>query len=215
MGGGVTAAADMITIGLHAGTHLDALGHIARDGRSHGDIDVMSSQTADGLRRRGVDELPAFVLRGVLIDVARERGAALDIGDAVSVGDVERCIATHGIDVQAEDAALVRTGWPHVRGERSKFAARGGAPGVSAEAAGWLAGRGVSLVGADTPAFEPLPSPGIPAHVELLVERGIPIIEFLDLEALAEERPKAFILVVVPLRIVGGTASPVRPIAFV
>jgi kynurenine formamidase len=53
----------------------------------------------------------------------------------------------------------------------------------------------------------------LPVHVILLVQNGIHIIEVLNLEKLADDRIHEFLFVVSPLKIRGGTASPVRPIA--
>jgi kynurenine formamidase len=52
-------------------------------------------------------------------------------------------------------------------------------------------------------------------HVILLVESGIHIIEVLDLEALARDRVHEFWFVAAPLKIVGATGSPLRPLAIV
>ena len=50
-------------------------------------------------------------------------------------------------------------------------------------------------------------------HVHLLVESGIHIIECLNLEELAREKVKTFTFVALPLKIRGGTGSPIRPVA--
>ena len=103
--------------------------------------------------------------------------------------------------------------------DRASLAAAGGAPGVSAEGAAWLAERGVRAVGADVMAFESIPAdgalPGLAAHRILLVDAGINIIEKLALEELAATGAHEFVFLALPLRIVGGTASPIRPLALV
>ncbi len=55
----------------------------------------------------------------------------------------------------------------------------------------------------------------MPVHSHLLVESGIHIIEALNLDRLARERIYEFIFVASPLRIRGGTGSPIRPVALV
>jgi len=55
----------------------------------------------------------------------------------------------------------------------------------------------------------------MPVHVHLLVEHGIHIIECLNLEQLARDRVYEFIFAAAPLKIRGGTGSPIRPIAVV
>jgi kynurenine formamidase len=47
------------------------------------------------------------------------------------------------------------------------------------------------------------------------VDKGIHIIEVLDLEAIASDRIREFVFILIPLRLVGATGSPVRPLALV
>ena len=61
-------------------------------------------------------------------------------------------------------------------------------------------------------AFEKVPSK-MEVHVHLLVEHGIHIIECLNLEELARDGVKEFMFVALPLKIRGGTGSPIRPVA--
>ncbi len=86
-------------------------------------------------------------------------------------------------------------------------------PGPSEPGARWLSSKGVFAAGADTINFELVPSRTMPVHVHLLVESGIHIIECLNLEQLASERIFEFAFVAAPLKIRGGTGSPIRPIA--
>lgn len=55
----------------------------------------------------------------------------------------------------------------------------------------------------------------MPVHRVLLVDNGIHIVEHLDLENLSQSGVTEFLFVMLPLRIVGGTGSPVRPVAIV
>jgi kynurenine formamidase len=62
-------------------------------------------------------------------------------------------------------------------------------------------------------AFEKLPDPSMPVHVHLLVDKGIHIIECLNLEELAAAGVYEFVFVALPLKIRGATGAPVRPVA--
>ncbi len=53
----------------------------------------------------------------------------------------------------------------------------------------------------------------LPVHRVLLVEHGIHILENVYLEQLAADRVREFLFVCLPLKFVGATGSPVRPIA--
>ena len=54
-----------------------------------------------------------------------------------------------------------------------------------------------------------------PVHIELLIERGIYIIEMVNCEELARDRVYEFCFVCLPLSITGATGSMVRPVALV
>ncbi|MDQ6691777.1 MAG: cyclase family protein, partial [Candidatus Dormibacteraeota bacterium] len=127
----------------------------------------------------------------------------------------------HGVQVEEGDAVLFRTGWPVGRYEdQDAFVGwPTGVPGPDASAARWLAEHRVRVTGSDTIAYEWL-APGaaharLPVHVLLLVEAGIHIIEVMDLEELARDRVREFLFVCSPLKLVGATGSPVRPLALV
>jgi kynurenine formamidase len=82
-----------------------------------------------------------------------------------------------------------------------------------------LVGHEIRVTGTETIAYEVIrPGEGhatLPVHRILLVESGIHIIEVMDLTALAAEDAYEFLFVAAPLKIVGGTGSPMRPIAIV
>ena len=95
---------------------------------------------------------------------------------------------------------------------------RGAGPDLSA--AQLLADRGVLAAGSDTETFEVQPAPdrGTPAnpqpvHTLLLIERGIYILESLDLERLARAGVREFLFVALPLSIRGATGSMLDPVA--
>jgi kynurenine formamidase len=47
------------------------------------------------------------------------------------------------------------------------------------------------------------------------VEKGVHLLEVADLEALSRTATHEFSLIMVPMKIRGGTASPIRPLAVV
>jgi kynurenine formamidase len=120
------------------------------------------------------------------------------------------------VDIRAGDAVLVRSGWTkHFNDREAYLGDRTGAPGPDAAAVQWLIERGVRVTGGDTIAYE-VRVPGrneAPGHGLLLVDAGVPIIEVMDLEVLGRDRVYHFVFVVSPLKLVGATGSPVRPIA--
>jgi kynurenine formamidase len=118
-----------------------------------------------------------------------------------------------GVKPQAGDIALVRTGWAKYWDDAARFISQVHSPGPDLEAARWLSEHSIFAAGSDTAPFEFTPNPEMSVHVHLLVERGIHIIECLNLEELSASGVKEFIFVALPLKIRGGTGSPIRPIA--
>ena len=95
------------------------------------------------------------------------------------------------------------------------------AAGVAKSGTLWAAGRGVVAVGADNMAWD-VPGERDPdtgatlfAHAYLLPQKGVYIIENLNLEELARDRRWEFAFVGVPLKFQGATGSPLRPLALV
>lgn len=212
---GVSAAAESIALGGHVGTHIDALCHFSLRGKLFGGLDAIGCQSySAGLSAHHVDTIEPIFRRGILLDVARSQG--LDVLPESFVVDaecLERAAEEAGVHVAAGDIALVRTGWARYWADAGRFINNMRCPGVNREAAAWMSARGVFAGGSDTIAFEFLPAPTMPVHVHLLVESGIHIIEALDLEALSQQRVHEFAFVASPLRIQGGTGSPIRPVA--
>jgi kynurenine formamidase len=216
---GGSAANEIIVTGGHVGTHVDALGHVSHEGLLHGGFSAAESQTGGRLRHGGIEELEPLIARGVLLDVAGERGVDVLAGsDAIEVADLERTVAWSGVEIHEGDVALIRTGWGRHFGDPTTFLGHdSGVPGPTEEAARWLADRGIRATGSDTTAYEYIPPRAghrlLPVHRLLLVERGIHIIEMLNLEGISSARLYRFAFVLAPLKLVGATGSPVRPLA--
>jgi kynurenine formamidase len=214
---GSSAASEVLVFGGHSGTHVDALGHFSSGGMLYGGHEALAHQGPDGLKRGGVDELGPQLRRGVLLDVAGLHGVDhLPAGYEVTADDVAGAQDAAGTRIRPGDAVLVRTGWSaHWDDPQAYLGQQDGTPGPGADAAQLLIDAGAALVGSDTLAFE-VRGPGREAlvvHRMLLAEAGIPIIECLDLAELARRGPTEFTLLLLPLRLAGATASPVRPVA--
>ena len=218
---GGSAANEIIVTGGHVGTHIDALAHVSHNGKLHGGVDPDLVQSNEGFAELGIDSVEPIVCRGVILDIAVLHGVdILDAGYEVSVEDLEESERESGVKVEAGDAVLIRTGWSqHWTDPEVFIGAENGAPGPGEAAAGWLADHEVRLAGAETIAFEVVaPRRGhavLPAHRILLVESGIHIIEVMDLSGLAESGVAEFGFVAAPLKLVGATGSPIRPLALI
>ncbi|HEY3443920.1 MAG TPA: cyclase family protein [Paludibaculum sp.] len=196
--GGVSSSAELIALGTHVGTHIDGLGHFSCNGALH---------RGQSLAEVGIDLVPPIVRRGVLFDVPRETEDG-----AITAADLQ---AAQRAAVHAGDVVAIRTGWGRRWQDARAFVNEQRQPGITLDAAQWLSAQGVYAIGADNVALERIPSPVMEVHVHLLVERGIHIIECLNLEQLAAEELHEFAFVAAPLKITGATGSPLRPFALV
>lgn len=218
---GGSAAAEMLVTGVHVGTHIDALSHVSHDGCLHGGVDAAESQMGGMFSDHGAETIEPMLCGGVLLDVPAVLGVErLDGGYEITPDDLDRTVAEQGSEIHPGDVVLIRSGWGQLWESGEPYLGKdSGVPGVSEAGAQWLAEREVLAAGADTIAFECLrPGAGhalLPAHRLLLVESGIYIIETLDLEGLSASGLTEFLFVLSPMKIVGGTGSPVRPLAVV
>lgn len=188
--------------GEHTGTHFDAPIHWVTGPKE--DVASVPPERLVG---------PAVVL-----DVADR--VAEDPDHLVEVADLEDFQATHGA-LPDNGWLLVRTGWSAHAGSQEAFlnADEDGShtPGLSADCARWLAeespiiGLGVETVGTDAgaaPTFDPM----FPCHTLM---HGAGKYGLTQLQNLDRLPPRGAILVAAPLRIVGGSGSPARVLAFV
>jgi kynurenine formamidase len=173
-----------LTLSSHQGTHLDAPFHFYREGRT-------------------VDEIPLerFFGPASLIDLA-PRGA---LAPATPLG-VEH-FRPHEHVFRPGARIVYRTGWGAYFGTPKFFT---DFPTLTVEAAQWMAGKGIALLGMDTP------TPGtdfVGCHLALLA----PGVEIVIVEALAglERLPAHFTLAVFPLKIKAGDGAPIRAVALV
>jgi kynurenine formamidase len=218
---GGSAANDIIVLGTHVGTHMDALAHVSQDGQLHGGIEAASAQVGGRFPTKGIDEVPPLLTRGLLLDVPAAIGVeSCEPAYEITPQDLDRCLERQDVVPRPGDVLLVRSGWGRLWSEGAAYIGREtGVPGVGEAGATWLAEHRPAAVGADTIAFEHL-SAGkghatLPAHRVLLVEAGINIIETMDLEGLAADGVHEFTFVGIPLPLVGATGSPLRPLAVV
>ncbi|MBS7699943.1 MULTISPECIES: cyclase family protein [unclassified Chelatococcus] len=212
-GDGASSASCLWSFGGHTGTHIDALCHVSHCGLMYDGSAVDNNAIERGDGPGDAAAFPSYVRRGVLFDIAGLDGVDRLQGERViTADDFENACRANSFDLQKGDVALVRTGWAQHWGTDDYIGHE--TPGPDLEGARWLAGKGVTLVGSDTAVFEKGPiAEAAPVHHLLLMEHRIHIMENLDLEALAAARIYTFFFLALPLRVRGGTASPLRPIA--
>jgi kynurenine formamidase len=218
--GGRGIADDALIISPHGtSTHMDALCHMWT-GKQIYNGHPSSRIRSYGATRCGMENVAGIATRGVLFDVPAFRGVdVLDPTDRITAIDLEAMSKSMGITVGQGDAIVIRTGWVTVFA-KSPERYWGGEPGLSSDGAKWLAERDIVLVASDNSAISGLNVEGRAdetveddIHMIFLWRSGIYLMEMLWLEELAAGGQSTFLFTVAPLKIVGGTGSPVNPLA--
>ncbi|WP_433547053.1 cyclase family protein [Streptomyces sp. CA-294286] len=220
--GTVATSDDVVTMGLQAATHWDALTHASHSGK------IYNGRSADTVTAHaraafsGIDKVRHVVSRAVLLDVARAHGVdRLPGGHAVTPHDLEAAEEFASVRVRSGDVVLVRTGQMRVYLGGDKHAYGYPSPGLSVRTPEWFHAREAAAVANDTLTFEIVPPEiedlWLPVHALHLVEMGMLQGQNWNLEELSEvcaqERRYAFLLSAMPEPFVGGTGTPVAPVA--
>lgn len=218
---GGSASNEMIVMGGHTGTHVDALCHVSHQGLLHDGHDAAQVQRGGRFSVLGVETIAPVFGRGVMLDIPASMGVdVLPAGQAITAEHLQAAAKKQSVEVRAGDSVLIRSGWPAYWSDANKFLGqKDGVPGPDENAARWLADRNVRITGAETIAYECIPAGRghalLPVHRILLVENGIHIIEAMNLTELSKNKVYEFLFVLTPLKVVGATGIPVRPLAIV
>ncbi|MFI6059060.1 cyclase family protein [Streptomyces sp. NPDC051286] len=220
--GTVATSDDVVTLGLQAATHWDALTHASHSGRIYNGRPATTVTAHGGAEFSGIDKPPHLVSRGVLLDVARAHGVDRLPGDhAVTPEDLDAAEEFAGVRVRAGDIVLVRTGQVQVYLAGDKHAYAYPSPGLSIRTPEWFHARDVAAVANDTLTFEIFPAEiedlWLGVHALDLVEMGMLQGQNWNLETLstacAEAKRYGFLLSAMPEPFVGATGTPVAPVA--
>jgi kynurenine formamidase len=214
-------ADDVVVMPNQAGTQWDALSHIFWDGKMWNGFDP-AVVGAKGAARCGIEKWQTdFIMRGVLVDVARHKGVdVLEPGYAVTAADLDEAAEAEGIEIRRGDAVIVRTGMTETRRGRWDDYSGGPSPGLSLHTAPWLAEHEVAAIATDTWGVEVRPNEidlFQPLHVVAIVHMGLAFGEIFDLAAISEDCAAdgvyEFLLAAQPLPITGAVGSPHNALA--
>ena len=214
----VSYTGDAISMYTHTGTHIDALNHFGLHGEIFNGYKADTHLGDQGWHRAGAETMPPIVARGVLIDVARSKElSVLPASYKITAADLEAALAKQQTRLQPGDVVLIRTGRMTLFDQRDAYLET--PPGLSLEGAKWLVEHHQTMViGGDNLNLEgfPVTEPNdwIPVHTYLLAEKGVPIMEVVDLEALARDRVYEFAFIGASLKLRGASGAPMRPLAF-
>lgn len=227
LGRGWEYADDVIHLFPHGTTQIDALGHVWYDGTLYNGYDAET--TIGGLARNGIHRVAERGIAGsaVLLDIPRLKGRdMLEPGEEITADDLAAAANKQGITLEPRDIVLLRTGFylRYVRGGTPAYVGTAiNEPGITyTEAiARWFHEHDVPVYGTDTMASEQTHSTRTgtlqPLHPYLITRLGVSVLEMLWLEDLAEhcaaDGRYRFFLTIAPLKLIGGTGSPINPIA--
>jgi kynurenine formamidase len=202
-------------------SHIDALCHVAYEGRTYNGRSA-GAVTSEGAEVNTIGVLDCgLVGRGVLLDIPRLRGVAwLEPGEHVFRDDLEGAEREQGVSVRPGDVLLVRTGHAGRLAELGPWNTAKAKAGLHPTAMTFIGERCVAALGSDGNSdTAPSSTEGVdfPIHVLAITAMGVHLLDYLQLEDLRtvcdETGRWEFMFVTSPLRIAGGTGSPVNPTA--
>ncbi|MBI2969886.1 MAG: cyclase family protein [Gammaproteobacteria bacterium] len=216
-------AVDALCLDTHgfALTHLDAVAHVYRgedvyNGRKAPEVALPAGLAFGDM----LAQKDGIFTRGVLLDIAAVRSVPwLAPDDAVYAADLDAAEKRQGIRVDTGDCIFVYTGL------QKREAAEGPEDlgrrvGIMPDAICWMHRRQIAVYSGDC--VDALPNPYGPRyaiyfHAIALAAMGLILLDIPALEPLVEacakEKRSDFLVTMAPLRIRGGTGSPVNPIA--
>jgi kynurenine formamidase len=220
---GLSFAADQITMNVHGDvdSHIDALCHVSYGGSLYNGVPA-GAVTARGAAELSIDDArDGIVGRGVLLDIPRLRGVPwLEPGEHVTAADLAAAEQAQGVRAGPGDLLFVRVGHRRRRGELGPWDVASARAGLHPGAAEYLAERQVAALGCDSnsdTAPSVVDGVAFPVHVLAINALGLYLLDYLqfgDLVPACEAAGRwSFLCVIAPLRLPGGTGSPVNPIA--
>ncbi|MGI5908049.1 MAG: cyclase family protein [Christensenellales bacterium] len=212
---------EIIVAPLHSGTHIDALCHwtVGEDNHWYNGYTANKYCTNFGPIKTDISQIPPMVMRGVLLDIAGYKGVDhVPANYIITAEDCEACAKWEGVELKKGDAVLVRNGerWPE--NDNCPDA------GLGISAARYLVeGNGALLVGDDMACIDGFNADGTssvpnhpqPVHHYLLVQQGVHILEFVQLNELAKDKVYEFCFICTTAKIRSATGMFVRPIAII
>ena len=209
---------DIINGWVGIGSQIDGFGHLGIDGLYFNCNRAADFTAADGLKKLGIEHVPAIATRGVLLDMAGYFNTDIvKEGTAFNRAEIEGAMKKEGISaIEQGDVVLFYTGWQKLSGKDNKrFISVN--PGLGREGARYLASNGVAMIGSDTANFEVLPfekDAGVyEVHQILLALNGVHILENIDTEEMVKDQAWEFLFTLGPPRITGGVQAIINPIA--
>lgn len=199
------------------GTQLDGLGHIGIDNVYYNCNKNSEFVQANGLTKLGIEKVPPFVTRGVVLDMVSYFGKnPVPEGTPFNRKEIDEQARRQGIQIRKGDVVLFHTGWVGLIGKDDKRYING-EPGLGKEGAEYLASKQVLAVGADSWGLEVIPfEKGVgvfEVHQILLPKNGIYILENILTSELVKDQAWEFMFTLGASRMTGGVQAIIHPVA--
>jgi kynurenine formamidase len=203
-------------------SHIDSWCHFLENGQMYNGIRAEGKITPEtGCQQGSVMHWKDGVFtRAVLYDIPQLKGVEwLEPGTPVTRADLESWEKKAGVKAGEGDVVLLYTGRWKRREKIGPWV--GQVAGYYVDTVPWIHDRLPAFIGHDM-SIDWTPRPGwegvrLPVHIAVLNWMGVNIIESLDLERAVEQarrtRQYEFLMTFAPLRVEGGTGSPVNPLA--
>lgn len=183
-----TPAVHKLELGEHTGTHVDAINHMAIQ-----------------YKGQSIDKMPLsmFYTKGICLDLSHKK-----FNELIEIEDLKNACEHHHLEILEKDTVLIYTNHYRKAFETDNWDK---GPGLSVTAARWLGNKKISAFGVETM------SPGVSGVSNKEVhyicgELGFTHYEnMINLYKLINRGRFRFIGL--PLKIKGGTGSPVRAVA--
>ncbi|MEC4721326.1 cyclase family protein [Noviherbaspirillum sp. CPCC 100848] len=209
---------DIINGWVGIGSQLDGLGHIGIDDVYYNCNKASDFVRKDGLRKLGIEQVPAIATRAILLDMTSYFGMnPVKEGTPFNKAEIDGAMQKQGIkSIEKGDVVLFYTGWAKLIGkDDARYSA--GEPGLGIEGARYLASLGVAMVGSDSWAVEVLPAEPnagtFEVHQILLPMNGIHILENMNTEEMVKDQAWESFFTLGPSRITGAVQAIINPIA--
>ncbi|UOB17646.1 cyclase family protein [Abyssalbus ytuae] len=184
----ITPSVYKLEMGEHTGTHVDALSHMDRQ-----------------YKDQSIDKMPLnmFYTWGICLDFSRKK-----LKNLIEPEEIELACTENNLEIKEGDTVLFYTDHyrKHFAGENW-----GNGPGLSISAAQWLGNKKIAAFGVETM------SPGVPGISNKQVHKICGELGFTHYENMINLHQLVgrgtFRFIAFPLKIRGGTGSPVRAVA--
>ena len=208
---------DILNCWVGIGSQLDGLGHLGIDNVYYNGHKAKDFAEPTGLKKLGIEKVPAMVARGVLLDMAAYLG--MDVvkeGTPYNREQIEGAAQKQGVEIREGDVVIFHSGWLSlIESDPKRYGSV--EPGLGKEGALYLASKSVMAVGADTWGVEAIPfEDGVglfEIHQILLARNGIYILENMNTGALAKDKVYEFMFVLGHSKYKGAVQSMINPVA--